>query len=60
MYLWIRCLLAGVNEKGGLSGSNVASPTINESRSIALEYNAAALPLFSIYSSTWNKGKNLF
>ena len=59
MYLWIRFLFAGVNEKGGLRGSNAASPTMNESRSIALEYDTAALPSLSIYSSTWNKGKNL-
>lgn len=57
MYCWIRFLLAGVNENGGLSGRNVASPAIKESRSIAFEYNASALPLFSMYSSTWNTGK---
>lgn len=57
MYLWILSLLAGASEKGGLRGSDVASPTINESSSIALEYDAAALPLLSIYSSTWDKGK---
>lgn len=57
MYCWIRFLLAGVNENGGLSGRNVASPAIKESRSIAFEYNASALPLFSMYSSTRNTGK---
>lgn len=57
MYCWIRFLLAGVNENGGLSGRDVASPAIKESRSIAFEYNASALPLFSKYSSTWNTGK---
>jgi len=58
MYCWIRFLSSAVNEKGGLNGRDVASSTINESRSIAFEYDAAALTLFCKYSSTWNQGKD--
>lgn len=52
MYCWIRFLLEGVSENGGFSESEVASSAIKESTSSALEYDANAFSLLSMYSST--------